>query len=131
MSMVNKKLGKSAIRFVMVLVLAGEGVFFGSAFAGAGELSPVESLDVGTLGPSVSSKVLDRSRGGFQMNDASLSGVVSGNTVTIAPGSNLSFSNVLGGSAFQNASGIVNVIQNNGSNVLIQNMVQLNLQFRH
>jgi len=63
-------------------------------------------------------------------NDASLSGVMSNNSVTFGQGSNVSFSNVLGGNAFQNASGVVNVIQNNGNNVLIQNMVQLNLQFR-
>ena len=117
-------------RILMLAVLVGAGVFTGSASVGAGELSPVESLDTGTLGPHVSSKALDRARGGFMQNDASLSGVLFGNNVTFGEGSQVSFTNSLGGNAFRNASGVVNVIQNNGNNVLIQNTVQLNLQFR-
>lgn len=119
------------IRLATVIVLSGAGLFLGPGFVGAGELSPVESLNTESLGSSVSAKILDHARGGFQMNDASMSGIVSGNSVTFGEGSQVSFSNVLGGNAFRNASGIVNVIQNNGNNVLIQNMVQLNLQFRH
>ena len=60
-----------------------------------------------------------------------MTGLVSGNSVTFGAGSNVSFTNTLGGNSFQNATGIVNVVQNNGNNVLIQNLVQVNLQFRH
>lgn len=98
--------------------------------AGAGGGLPAESLETGTLGPAVSSGTLDHARGGFMVNDASLSGVLSDNSVTFGAGSRVTNTNVLGGNAFQNATGVVNVVQNNGNNVLIQNMVQLNLQFR-
>jgi hypothetical protein len=117
-------------RILIATALGGAGVLTGLIPVGAGEISPVESLDTGSLGAAVSARTLDHARGGFMQNDASLSGVMSNNSVTFGQGSNVSFSNVLGGNAFQNASGVVNVIQNNGNNVLIQNMVQLNLQFR-
>lgn len=126
----NKRTAVTARLLILGAVLAWTGGILGPSSAGAGEPTPAESLDVGSLGPTVSSKVLDRSRGGFMVNDASMSGVDTGNSVSFGKGSQGTFSNVLQGNAFQNASGIVNVIQNNGSNVLIQNMVQLNLQFR-
>ena len=127
----SKRIAASGRLLVVAFALTLTGGVLGPSAVGAGEPPPtVESLDVGSLGKSVSPGVLDRSRGGFMVNDASMSGVDTGNSVSFGPGSHVTFSNVLQGNAFRNASGIVNVVQNNGSNVLIQNMVQLNLQFR-
>jgi hypothetical protein len=127
----KRRLSCVSIRLVTGLFFGATGILLGSASVGAGELPAIESLDTASLGASVSSRILSHARGGFQVNDASMSGLVSGNSVTFGAGSNVSFTNTLGGNAFQNATGIVNVVQNNGNNVLIQNLVQVNLQFRH
>lgn len=58
-------------------------------------------------------------------NDVTIDGTVDGNT---ADGI-VSGSNVIGGGAFDNASGITTVVQNSGSNVLIQNGMVVNVQF--
>jgi len=67
-------------------------------------------------------------RGGSDtvVNEARLSGVVSGNSaINVVTGSN-----VISSGSFANASGIPVVIQNSGANVLIQNATVINLQLR-
>ena len=66
-------------------------------------------------------------RGGAAVhNDMTLSGQVSDNTaVQVSSGSNL-----IGVGAFAQASGLPTVIQNSGSNVLIQNATIINVQYQ-
>lgn len=67
-------------------------------------------------------------RGGFDLdkNDMRLSGVVTNNSaVNVMTGSNY-----IADGAFSNASGLPMVIQNSGSNVLIQNATIVNVQFQ-
>ena len=82
-------------------------------------------LDFGT--PITSSQLSDL-RGGFDAvnNDMQLSGVVTNNSaVDVITGSNY----ITNGS-FANSSGFPMVVQNSGSNVLIQNATIINLQYQ-
>lgn len=79
------------------------------------------------LGPSMDPSALDALRGGDDSteNTVDIHGQVDGNTAqNIASGDNL-----ISGGAFANASGIATVIQNSGSNVLIQNGMVVNVRF--
>ncbi len=58
-------------------------------------------------------------------NDVTIDGSVGGNTADHV----ISGSNAIGDGAFSNANGINTVIQNTGSNVLIQNGMVVNVQF--
>ena len=83
---------------------------------------------VSSFGPPVASSQLDSYRGGFDLvkNDMQLSGSVTNNSaVNVATGSNF-----IADGAFSNASGFPMVIQNSGSNVLIQNATIVNLQLQ-
>ena len=71
---------------------------------------------------------LDTLRGGFDLvhNDLQLQGTVSANSASnIVTG----YNSIAAGS-FSNAHGIPMVVQNSGSNVLIQNATIINLQLR-
>lgn len=79
------------------------------------------------LGPALDPSALDAYRGGDDSveNDVDIRGQVGGNTAQ----NTISGNNTLSGDAFSNASGISTVIQNSGSNVLIQNGMIVNVQF--
>ena len=79
------------------------------------------------LGPALDPSALDAYRGGDDSveNDVDIHGQVDGNTAQ----NTISGNNTLSGEAFSNASGISTVIQNSGSNVLIQNGMIVNVQF--
>ena len=87
-----------------------------------------EEIDnVTGIGASVDVMKLDGLRGGTSTveNNVLLDGTVEGNTADhVASGSN-----AISDGAFSNASGINTVIQNTGSNVLIQNGMVVNVQF--
>lgn len=87
-----------------------------------------EEIDNATdIGASVDVMKLDRLRGGTSTveNNVLLDGTVEGNTADHV----VSGSNAISDGAFSNASGINTVIQNTGSNVLIQNGMVVNVQF--
>lgn len=114
---------------VSSLWIAGSAVAGDPAIASAappqGRLSfaaPVEGL-----GPALDPAALDAYRGGDDSveNDVDIHGQVGGNTAQ----NTISGNNTLNGDAFSNASGISTVIQNSGSNVLIQNGMIVNVQF--
>jgi hypothetical protein len=80
-----------------------------------------------SMGVPVSGDMLDQTRGmGGQTNIDKIASTLDNPTATIF-GSN--FNNAISTGAFAGASGIVNVIQNAGSNVVIDNSVQVNLSF--
>jgi hypothetical protein len=79
-------------------------------------------------GPGTRAELLAESRGGADQiaNEATLGGTVSGNSaVNLTTGSN-----TIDAGSFANASGLPVVIQNSGSNVLIQNATVINLQLQ-
>ncbi|TKR33279.1 hypothetical protein FCE95_02935 [Luteimonas gilva] len=80
------------------------------------------------LGRRMDPSALDALRGGdddWTQNNIDIQGQLDGNTAqNIASGDN-----VLDGGAFANASGIATVIQNSGSNVLIQNGMVVDVRF--
>lgn len=91
-------------------------------------IEPIEAVVVSGFGVPVASSQLDDNRGGFDLvkNDMKLSGTVADNTaVNVMTGSNY-----IADGAFTNASGFPTVIQNTGSNVLIQNATIINLQYK-
>lgn len=86
--------------------------------------APVEP--VRGLGTRLDPAALDALRGGDSVdNQVDIHGQVDGNSAQ----NTVSGGNTLGGDAFANASGIAIVIQNSGSNVLIQNGMVVNVQF--
>jgi hypothetical protein len=99
-----------------------------AGFATRDELvAPPEAHAVGT---AVDAGRLDGMRGGdgnvsTTTNRATLRGGVNGNTATNVVGGG----NLLSDGSFGNAAGISTVIQNSGSNVLIQNSTIVNVQF--
>lgn len=79
------------------------------------------------FGAPVDGADLEAMRGGEATVDASVldQGTVDGNTATNVT----SGLNSIDGGAFSHAAGITTVIQNSGSNVLVQNGTAVNLQF--
>lgn len=82
---------------------------------------------IGGIGAAVDVGRLDQLRGGDSKvnNDVLIDGTVDGNTADHV----ISGSNSISDGAFADASGINTVIQNTGSNVLIQNGMVVNIQF--
>lgn len=80
-----------------------------------------------SIGIPVDAGELDRLRGGESTvdNDVLIDGTVEGNTADHI----VSGANAISDGSFANASGINTVIQNTGSNVLIQNGMVVNVQF--
>lgn len=91
---------------------------------------PDAPADPTAFGPRLTTDRLDRMRGGdgnlsITTNRADVQGTVDGNTATNVLGGG----NVIADGSFGNATGISTVIQNSGSNVLIQNSTIVNVQF--
>ena len=85
------------------------------------------AAEIAGFGIPVTSFDLDAYRGGFDLvnNNMQLKGTVANNaTVNV-----LSGNNAIADGSFANASGMPMVIQNSGSNVLIQNATIVNVQF--
>lgn len=121
----RKRVGSFLFFFVASLVLAGnawaDGLFDDSA-------PPLGYTSSALMGSPVSHHVLSgiRGKGGISFsNDAQMTATLGSSSVIV--NGNVSMKNSIGGSAFGNSAGVVNVIQNTGSNVVIQNLVQLNL----
>ena len=90
--------------------------------------SSVFANDAFTANAGVKNDSLDAARGGFEVvqNDLQLRGMVAQNNAShIQSGSNM-----IADGAFTNASGMPMVVQNSGSNVLIQNATIVNVQFQ-
>jgi hypothetical protein len=86
----------------------------------------VSRADVDGLGRPVRADVLGSLRGGDQVeNEAWLDGKVEDNTAERVVGG----SNSVTGGAFSEAAGINTLIQNSGTNVLIQNALIVNVRF--
>lgn len=127
------------VRATLALVLCSSGWSLASeatsddmpqAVASVAEVSvtPPAPVVVSGFGVPMASSRLDGYRGGFDLvkNDMQLSGSVANNAaVNITTGSNY-----IADGAFTNASGFPTVIQNTGSNVLIQNATIINLQYQ-
>ena len=80
------------------------------------------------FGTPLASARLDGYRGGFDVvkNDMQLTGAVTNNSAVDV----LSGSNFIADGSFANASGMPMVVQNSGSNVLIQNAMIINVQMQ-
>ena len=100
-------------------------LILGLAVCSTGWAGEPEFPQVAGFGEVVDSGVLDALRGGDVDNRIRNNGVVSDNHAENVN----SGANTLTGSAFSNATGISTVIQNSGSNVLIQNAMIVNVQF--
>lgn len=87
-----------------------------------GQPRPVDGL-----GMTMANAALDRFRGGEAITDqeVDIRGDVGGNSASRI----VSGDNAISGGAFGNAAGITTVIQNSGSNVLIQNGMNVHVQF--
>lgn len=83
---------------------------------------------VAGLGEPLASHRLDHYRGGFDLvkNDMKLMGSVANNSAEHVWSGN----NVIADGAFANTSGFPMVVQNSGSNVLIQNATIVNVQVK-
>lgn len=104
-------------------------IAFANAMLFGEEPMPATSVEAsGTgIGIPVDTRELERLRGGESTvdNDVLIDGNVEGNTADHI----VSGANVISDGAFTNANGINTVIQNTGSNVLIQNGMVVNVQF--
>jgi hypothetical protein len=81
----------------------------------------------GALGESVDNSALAGMSGGMLViQDTTLTGTVTNDTADHV----ISGDNLISGSSFAGAAGVPVVIQNSGSNVLIQNATVLNVQFK-
>ncbi len=109
---------KFAAHVALVLVLVG---------ASGAQASELEDMSA-SWGTPVASEQLGDYRGGFDavQNDMQLNGSVANNvTSNVASGHN-----IITQGSFTNANGFPMVIQNSGSNVLIQNATIINLQYQ-
>ncbi|KAB0594462.1 hypothetical protein [Cupriavidus pauculus] len=109
----------------------------GAAAAVAGAAASVSAMSAdagrkpnifGMTAKAVGADKLDDVRGGAELvvNDMRLHGTVADNAAI----NTLSGSNIVSEGSFANAAGLPTVIQNSGSNVLIQNATILNVQFK-
>ena len=100
-----------------------------AGMAGPGADPPVASAGATreALGPAVADQALAGLRGGEGSTVVSVDthGTVDGNTASQV----VSGDNRIDGGAFANAAGLNTVIQNSGSNVLIQNGTSVNVRF--
>ena len=87
-----------------------------------------EAAVVPEWGVPLAAVQLENYRGGFDVvkNDMLLSGTVANNSAVDV----LSGSNYIANGSFANANGVPMVVQNSGSNVLIQNATIINLQMQ-
>ena len=97
--------------------------------ADAGDVPAAQiEITVPGLGAPLTASQLDGYRGGFDVikNDMLLDGTVANNAAVDV----LSGSNYIANGSFANASGVPMVVQNSGSNVLIQNATIINVQMQ-
>ncbi|MDH5832450.1 hypothetical protein [Luteimonas kalidii] len=89
--------------------------------------APVADVSLDALGPAVAEQALSGLRGGEASIEVSVDshGTVDGNSASHV----VSGDNRIDGGAFANAAGLNTVIQNSGSNVLIQNGTSVNVRF--
>lgn len=130
------------VRAVLVMLFFSSGLSLSNAAIPDDELQTIDivmGLSLAPAAPAAPAVIagwgqpmvsgqLDDYRGGFDIvkNDMQLSGTVANNSaVNVMTGSN----HIADGS-FTNSSGFPMVIQNSGSNVLIQNATIINLQFK-
>ena len=115
---------------------AADTLFFdgaGAIIGGEGDPNAVAEADASTpaaFGGALTLERLDGMRGGdgnlsTTTNTADLDGRVNGNTASNVTGGG----NLVSAGSFGNSAGISTVIQNSGSNVLIQNSTIVNVQF--
>ncbi|MEY3447404.1 MAG: hypothetical protein RIR45_2159 [Pseudomonadota bacterium] len=130
----------SFARAAVVLAFFSSGWAMASELPGADQLPevaqagtkavPIAQPDVAAngFGKPISERSLNGYRGGFEVvnNDMQLSGTVA-NNVTM---DTVSGSNTISDGAFANLNGLPMVIQNSGSNVLIQNATIINVQMQ-
>ncbi len=90
--------------------------------------TPEQGNVFGASARAVATDKLDGIRGGAEVvvNDMKLHGTVANNAAVNV----LTGGNIIADGSFANASGLPTVIQNTGSNVLIQNATILNVQFK-
>ncbi|PFG55455.1 hypothetical protein ATG66_1760 [Vibrio sp. ES.051] len=88
--------------------------------------------DIALSGGEVSLDIMNESRGGQNVEldlvyaESDINGISSDNVAS----NTVSGNNILSSGAFADSSGISNVIQNSGSNVLIQNSTVVNLTLK-
>lgn len=90
--------------------------------------TPKTKAEVPGFGTPALASALEAYRGGFEniKNDMQLNGSVANNSnVNVVTGNN-----IVSDGSFANASGLPMLIQNSGSNVLIQNATIVNVQFK-
>ena len=92
--------------------------------------SDTEPAQGDVFGPAAEAAQLEEARGGTDTatttNNMNVNGTVAGNTATNV----ITGTNTISAGAFTDASGIPMVIQNTGSNVLIQNATIINLRMQ-
>lgn len=93
----------------------------------AAEKTDLEAVTADAMGSPLSATSLQSMRGGDSTttNDVDMRGGVDGNSASNV----VSGTNIIQDGSFANSSGISTVIQNSGSNVLIQNGTIVNVQF--
>lgn len=123
--MLSKKL---LIRAVLLVAAWGSGWALAQEAPAPPEARNVDNIEVRGFGVPLQATQLDSFRGGFDLvkNDMQLSGTVANNSAANVIAGN----NSIADGAFTNASGLPMVIQNSGSNVLIQNATIVNVQLQ-
>lgn len=126
-----------AVLSMVLLCLAGwpAGAFAANAAGGAGTTPPaahpqvpaIRAANIDGFGPPVSADALGRYSGGTNIHDdQAITGTVTGDSATQV----VTGTNAISADSFGGASGLPIVIQNTGNNVLIQNGVIVNVQFK-
>ena len=121
-------LGKTALALVLCSAAWSQASEVELGLLPAEPVVAVEPVLVSGFGVPMKSGELSDFRGGFDVvkNDMQLNGVVAHNSaVDVATGSNF-----IASGSFSNSSGFPMVVQNSGSNVLIQNATIVNLQYQ-
>ncbi|WP_254058567.1 hypothetical protein [Dyella sp. S184] len=89
--------------------------------------APAHPMYVDGLGLAVSADTLGQYSGGTNIhNNQNITGAVTGNSATQV----VTGANAISADSFSGAAGLSTVIQNTGNNVLIQNGVIVNVQFK-
>lgn len=113
------------VRGALALVMCSTGWVFAASVTPVAQAAPDT---VAGFGAPMDSGQLEDYRGGFDLvnNNMQLSGTVADNSAVKV----MSGNNSIADGAFTNASGFPIVIQNSGSNVLIQNATIINVQMQ-
>lgn len=116
------------VRGALALVMCSTGWVLAATETPVAQVAQVAPDTVAGFGVPLVSGQLDDHRGGFDLvnNNMQLSGTVADNSAVKV----MSGNNSIADGAFTNASGFPIVIQNSGSNVLIQNATIINVQMQ-